>query len=64
MNKTQKFNAIKKGVNFVEEKKKYDPASIELIYFDSQDVITTSANNAPPLGNGDGSGSWDDNGWT
>ena len=40
INKTQKTQ--KKGVNLVEKKKKYEEASLELVYIMPTDVITTS----------------------
>ncbi len=48
-----------KGVNFVEKNREYEPARLELILFDSGDIVTTSY----ALGEGDGD-SWDNNGWT
>ncbi len=46
----------KKGVNIVEEKKKYELAEVELIRFDVMDIITTS--NTGDDGSGDDGGGW------
>ncbi len=43
----------------MEKNKEYEPARLELILFDSGDIVTASY----ALGEGEG-GSWDNNGWT
>ena len=48
----------KKGVNFVEKTKEYEPANLKIIDLSADDIIATSA-----IGGNDSNTS-DDNGWT
>ncbi len=42
MDLNKNIRKSQKGVNFVEKKAKYDPAKIELVYFEEIDIITSS----------------------
>ncbi len=46
---------------YIYERKEYEPARLELIYFDEKDVIATSGDNTDKTVGGS---FWNDTGWT
>ena len=54
--KAKTYNTEGKGATFVSEKKKYETASIELVYLNTGDVITTSSGMSDKE-------VWDQDGW-